>query len=60
MKFYEAAPNIAMTNHLISASSVSINDKKFMSLPKDLQDILVASAKGGRGPLYPIGCRGHG
>jgi TRAP-type transport system periplasmic protein len=45
MKFYEAAPNIAMTDHLISASSVSINDKKFMSLPKNLQDILVASAK---------------
>lgn len=45
MKFYEAAPNIAMTYHLISAASVSINDKKFMSLPKDLQDILVASAK---------------
>jgi len=45
MKFYEAASNISMTNHLISASSVSINDGKFMSLPKDLQDILVASAK---------------
>lgn len=45
MKFYEAAPNISMTDHLISASSVSINDKRFMTLPKDLQDILVASAK---------------
>jgi TRAP-type C4-dicarboxylate transport system substrate-binding protein len=45
MKFYEAAPNISMTDHLISASSVSINDKKFMSLPKNLQDILVASSK---------------
>jgi TRAP-type C4-dicarboxylate transport system substrate-binding protein len=45
MKFYEAAPNISMTNHLLSASSVSINDRKFMSLPKDLQDILVASAR---------------
>ncbi len=45
MKFYEAAPNISMTNHLISAASVSINDKRFLSLPKDLQDILIASAK---------------
>ena len=45
MKFFEAAPNISMTNHLISASSVCINDAKFSKLPKDLQDILVASAK---------------
>jgi tripartite ATP-independent transporter DctP family solute receptor len=45
MKFFEAAPNISLTNHLITASSVSINDKKFMSLPKDLQDILLVSAK---------------
>ena len=45
MKFYEAAPNISMTNHLLSASSVSINDQKFMSLSKDLQEILVSSAK---------------
>jgi len=45
MKFFEAAPNISMTNHLISASSVCINDAKFNKLPKDLQDILVASAR---------------
>jgi TRAP-type transport system periplasmic protein len=45
MKFFEAAPNISMTQHLISASSVCINDAKFNKLPKDLQDILVASAK---------------
>jgi tripartite ATP-independent transporter DctP family solute receptor len=45
MKFFEAAQNISMTHHLISASSVSINDAKFSKLPKDLQDILVASAK---------------
>ena len=45
MKFYEAAPQISLTNHLICAASVSINDKKFLSLPKDLQDILVGAAK---------------
>ena len=45
MKFYEPAPNISLTNHLLTAASVSINDKKFMSLPKDLQDILVGAAK---------------
>jgi TRAP-type C4-dicarboxylate transport system substrate-binding protein len=45
MKFFEAAQNISMTHHLISASSVSINDAKFSKLPKDLQDILVAAAK---------------
>ena len=45
MKFFEAAPNIIMTDHLINACSVGINDAKFSKLPKDLQDILVASAK---------------
>jgi TRAP-type C4-dicarboxylate transport system substrate-binding protein len=45
MKFFEAAQNISMTHHLISASSVCINDAKFSKLSKDLQDILVASAK---------------
>ena len=34
-----------MTNHLLSAASVCINDQKFMKLPKDLQDILAAAAK---------------
>jgi tripartite ATP-independent transporter DctP family solute receptor len=45
MKFFEAAQNISMTHHLISASSVSINDATFSKLPKDLQEILVAAAK---------------
>ena len=45
MKFHEAAPQISLTNHLICAASVSINDKKFLSLPKDLQDILLGAAK---------------
>jgi tripartite ATP-independent transporter DctP family solute receptor len=45
MKFYEAAPNISLTNHLLTASSVCINDKKFQSLPKDLQNILLGAAK---------------
>ena len=45
MKFYEAAPNISMTNHLICTNSVSMNHKKFLSLPKDLQDILLGAAK---------------
>jgi tripartite ATP-independent transporter DctP family solute receptor len=45
MKFFEAAPNISMTTHLISASSVSINDAKFSKMPKDLQDILVGAAR---------------
>ena len=45
MKFYEPAPNISLTNHLLTAASVSINDKKFTGLPKDLQDILVGAAK---------------
>jgi tripartite ATP-independent transporter DctP family solute receptor len=45
MKFFEAAPNISMTNHLISASSVCINDAKFSKMPKELQEILVGAAR---------------
>jgi len=30
MKFYEAAPNISMTNHLLSASSVSITNQSII------------------------------
>lgn len=45
MKLYEAAPNISLTHHILSASMVCINDKKFLTLPKDLQEILLGAAK---------------
>jgi tripartite ATP-independent transporter DctP family solute receptor len=45
MKFYEAAPNISLTNHVMFAVSVSMNHKKFLSLPKDLQDILLGAVR---------------
>lgn len=43
-KFYEAAPNITLTNHLQQVFTVGINLAKFNSLPKDAQSILQAAA----------------
>jgi tripartite ATP-independent transporter DctP family solute receptor len=45
LKLYESANFISLTNHLLSASMVCINDKKFQGLPKDFQDILVEAAR---------------
>jgi TRAP-type C4-dicarboxylate transport system substrate-binding protein len=59
MKFYESAPNISLTNHLLNASSICINDKKFTSLPKDLQDILVAAAKEAGDYFSKLGIDGY-
>ena len=44
MHFYEAAPNITITNHLRDSMQVMINDSKFNSLDADLQQILVDAA----------------
>jgi len=59
MKFYEPAPNISLTNHLLTVASVSINDKKFMSLPKDLQEILVGAAKEAGDYFSKLGVDGY-
>ncbi|MGI6558322.1 MAG: TRAP transporter substrate-binding protein [Limnochordia bacterium] len=44
MKFYEVAPYITLTNHLLTACFVVINDNTFQSLEPDLQRILVEAA----------------
>jgi TRAP-type transport system periplasmic protein len=43
-KFYEAAPNITLTNHLQQAFTVGINLARFNSLPKNAQDLIQATA----------------
>jgi tripartite ATP-independent transporter DctP family solute receptor len=45
MKFYEAAPYITLTNHVICAAGLYINDKKFLNMPKELQTILMDSIR---------------
>lgn len=44
MKFYEVGPHITLTYHLMSNMNVLINDRKFKSLPADLQEILIKAA----------------
>lgn len=39
-KFYEAAPNITLTNHLQQAFSVAVNEDVYARLPDDLKEIL--------------------
>lgn len=43
-KFYEAAPNITLTNHLQQAFTIGVNMAKFGSLSKSQQDIIQAAA----------------
>jgi len=44
MKFYEVGPHITLSRHLMSNMNVLINERKFKSLPADLQEILVKAA----------------
>ena len=44
MKFHEVQKYLVFTGHAIACGVFSINDPKFLSLPKDLQDILQAEA----------------
>lgn len=43
-KFHVAAPNITLTNHLMSALHISVNEAKWNSLSADEQAILLAAA----------------
>ena len=43
-KFHVAAPNITLTNHLMSALHISVNEEKWNSLTADEQAILRAAA----------------
>ena len=43
-KFHVAAPNITLTNHLMSALHISVNEAKWNSLSADEQTVLQAAA----------------
>jgi tripartite ATP-independent transporter DctP family solute receptor len=45
MKFYEVAPNLAMTEHAITIRPICFAGKTFKSLPKDLQEAVVKAGK---------------
>ena len=53
MKFYEVQKNIILTGHIIDYPFVMINDKKFQSLGKELQDMLLQAFNDAR--YYSIG-----
>jgi tripartite ATP-independent transporter DctP family solute receptor len=45
MKFYEVAPNLAMTEHAITIRPICFSGKTFKSLPKDLQEAVLKAGK---------------
>jgi TRAP-type C4-dicarboxylate transport system substrate-binding protein len=45
MKFYEVAPNLAMTQHAITIRPLCFSGKTFKGLPKDLQEAVVKAGK---------------
>ncbi len=45
MKFFEVAPNLAMTQHAITIRPLCFSGKTFRALPKDLQDIVLKAGK---------------
>jgi len=44
MKFYEVQKYLVLTGHMVAVGVWGMNNAKFLSLPKDLQDILQAEA----------------
>lgn len=48
MKFYEVQKNIILTEHVYTYEVIMMNDKKFQSLGKELQDILIKSINDSR------------
>lgn len=45
MKFYEVAPNLAMTEHAITIRPIAFSGKTFKALPEDLQTCIVSSGE---------------
>jgi tripartite ATP-independent transporter DctP family solute receptor len=45
MKFYEVAPNLAMTEHAITIRPICFSGKTFKTLPKDLQEAILKAGK---------------
>ena len=45
MKFYEVAPNLAMTQHAITIRPICFSAKTFKALPPDLQQAIIKAGK---------------
>ncbi len=45
MKFYEVAPNLAMTEHAITIRPICFSAKTFKALPPDLQQAIIKAGK---------------
>ncbi len=45
MKFYEVAPHLNLTQHAVSIRPICFSVKTLKSLPKDLQDAIIAAGK---------------
>jgi tripartite ATP-independent transporter DctP family solute receptor len=45
MKFYEVAPNLAMTEHAITIRPICFSAKTFKALPADLQQAIIKAGK---------------
>ncbi|MBW2145971.1 MAG: TRAP transporter substrate-binding protein [Deltaproteobacteria bacterium] len=45
MKFFEAAPNIVMTNHLYSNANIVMSEKKFQSLEAQFQKAILEAGR---------------
>jgi TRAP-type C4-dicarboxylate transport system substrate-binding protein len=45
MKFFEVAPNLAMTQHAITIRPICFSGKTFAALPKDLQAAVLKAGK---------------
>lgn len=46
-KLYEVTKNLAVTDHIYTAVVILMNLKKFQSLPKDLQDVVLQAGRAG-------------
>lgn len=47
MKFYQAAPNITMTYHLVAPFDLLVNEKKYQGLPESYKKLILEAGKEG-------------
>lgn len=45
MRFYEVCKYCLLTNHMWGTMNLTINEKFFQTIPKDLQDVIISSGK---------------
>jgi TRAP-type C4-dicarboxylate transport system substrate-binding protein len=45
IKAHEAAPNITLTNHILSSAHITMNEKTYQSLPPDLRKVVDEAAR---------------